>query len=112
MSIDRIILTVAILIGLYLFIQPIWYRLQRIHRTSKGFQIDQWPRRIGRFISEVLFQSKIIESRKYIPSVTQTLKSGILAEVLVPELINCILIVFITFSIVISFSTRNILKFN
>ncbi|GAB4329278.1 MAG: (Fe-S)-binding protein [Candidatus Zixiibacteriota bacterium] len=65
MGIGQIILTLAILIGMFLFIQPIWVRLERIHHTSKGFQIDNIPRRIGRFISEVLFQSKIIVQRPF-----------------------------------------------
>ncbi len=65
MSLNHIILTLAILIGLFLFVQPIWVRLQRIHRTSKGFTLDDVPRRIGRFISEVIFQSKIIKQRPF-----------------------------------------------
>ena len=37
---------------------------------------------------DAIFQSKIIEARKYIPSVTQALKCGILFNVLVPELVH------------------------
>ena len=53
MTIERIILTIAVLAGLYLFIQPVWVRLRRIHATTRGFHIDQIGRRIARFISEV-----------------------------------------------------------
>lgn len=65
MTIEQIILTVAILVGLYLFIQPIWVRLRRIHQTSKGFHTDQIGRRIGRFIAEVLFQTTVIKQRPF-----------------------------------------------
>lgn len=37
---------------------------------------------------DALFQSKIIEARKYVPSVIQALKSGILSDVLVPSLVD------------------------
>ena len=37
---------------------------------------------------DAMFQSKIIEARKYIPSVIQALKSGILSDVLVPALVD------------------------
>ncbi len=65
MILERIILTLAILAGLYLFIQPIWFRLRRIHATTRGFHVDQIGRRIGRFISEVLLQDKIIVQRPF-----------------------------------------------
>lgn len=65
MNIERIALTAAILAGLYLFIQPIWFRISRIHRTSKGFTVDQVGRRIGRFIWEVLLQGKVIAQRPF-----------------------------------------------
>lgn len=35
-----------------------------------------------------MFESKIIEARKYVPSVIQALKSGILSDELVPELVD------------------------
>lgn len=65
MTIERIILTIAIVAGLYLFIQPIWVRLRRIHATTRGFHFDQIGRRIGRFIAEVLLQDKIIVQRPF-----------------------------------------------
>ncbi|MBI5868783.1 MAG: (Fe-S)-binding protein [candidate division Zixibacteria bacterium] len=65
MVVERIILTVAILAGLYLFVQPVWFRLRRIHATTRGFRVDQIGRRIGRFISEVLLQDKIIVQRPF-----------------------------------------------
>lgn len=37
---------------------------------------------------DAMFQSKIIEARKYVPSVIQALKSGILADELVPALVD------------------------
>ena len=37
---------------------------------------------------DAMFQSKIIEARKYVPSVIQALKSGILSEELVPCLVD------------------------
>jgi Fe-S oxidoreductase len=64
-TIERIILTIAIVAGLYLFIQPIWVRLRRIHATTRGFHFDQIGRRIGRFIIEVLLQDKIIVQRPF-----------------------------------------------
>jgi Fe-S oxidoreductase len=63
--IERIILTAVILTGLYLFIQPVWFRLRRIQATTRGFHIDQIGRRIARFISEVLLQDKIIVQRPF-----------------------------------------------
>ena len=65
MTMSQIILTVAILVGLFLFIQPVWVRLRRIHQTSKGFHTDQIGRRIGRFISEVIFQGTVIKQRPF-----------------------------------------------
>lgn len=61
----RIILTLAILAGLWLFFQPIVFRLRRIHATSRGFHADQIGRRLWRFTGEVLFQSKIISQRPF-----------------------------------------------
>ena len=40
---------------------------------------------------DAIFQNKILEARKYIPSVTQTLKSGIVSDSLVPELVDHIM---------------------
>ena len=40
---------------------------------------------------DTIFQSKIIEARKYIPSVTQSLKNGTLSIALVPELVHRLL---------------------
>ena len=37
---------------------------------------------------DAIFHSKIIEARKYLPTVTQALKNGILSDVLVPELVQ------------------------
>ena len=37
---------------------------------------------------DAIFHSKIIEARKYVPTVTQALKNGILSDVLVPELVE------------------------
>ena len=37
---------------------------------------------------DAMFQSKIIEARKYVPSVIQALKTGILSEELVPSLVD------------------------
>ena len=37
---------------------------------------------------DAIFHSKIIEARKYVPTVTQALKNGILSDVLVPELVQ------------------------
>ncbi len=37
---------------------------------------------------DAIFHSKIIEARKYIPSVMKDLKTGVLAHVLVPELVE------------------------
>ena len=36
---------------------------------------------------DAMFQSKIIEARKYVPSVIQAFKSGILSDTLVPALV-------------------------
>lgn len=36
---------------------------------------------------DAMFQSKIVEARKYVPSVIQALKTGILSEELVPSLV-------------------------
>lgn len=40
---------------------------------------------------DAIFQNKILEARKYIPTVTQTLKSGIVSDSLVPELVDHIM---------------------
>ncbi len=37
---------------------------------------------------DAMFQSKIIEARKYVPSLIQSLKSGILSDVLMPALVD------------------------
>jgi len=37
---------------------------------------------------DAIFHSKIIEARKYIPSVVKDLKTGVLSNVLVPELVG------------------------
>jgi len=63
--IERILLTIAIALGLYGFFAPILTRLRIIQKTSKGFVIDQIPRRIGRFIWEVLLQGKVIAQRPF-----------------------------------------------
>ena len=37
---------------------------------------------------DAMFQSKIIEARKYVPSLIQSLKSGILSDILMPALVD------------------------
>ena len=63
--IERTLLTLAIALGLYGFFAPIVVRLRIIQKASKGFVVDQIPRRIGRFIWEVLLQGKVIEQRPF-----------------------------------------------
>jgi Fe-S oxidoreductase len=65
MTTERIIFSIILAVGLFAFFQPLVDRLRRIHRTSKGFHTDQIGRRIGRLVSEVLFQSTIITQRPF-----------------------------------------------
>ena len=62
---ERIILTIVILAGLAAFFVPVLRRI-RIIQLGKGvFILDNIPQRIGRFISEVVFQSKVISQRPW-----------------------------------------------
>lgn len=81
MTFERIILTIAIFTGLYLFIQPVWFRLRRIHATTRGFHVDQIGRRVARFIGEVLLQDKIIVQRPFAGTMHALVFWGFLAFV-------------------------------
>lgn len=63
--IEKSLLTIAIVAGLYGFIAPILTRLRAIQKASRGFVIDQVPRRIKRFIWEVILQGKVIQQRPF-----------------------------------------------
>lgn len=62
---EKLILTLAIAVGVYGFIAPIVTRLRAIQKASKGFVFDQVPRRIGRFFWEVILQGKVIQQRPF-----------------------------------------------
>jgi len=62
---EKALLTLAIVLGLYGFIQPIVLRLRRIAQAAGPFRVDQVPRRIGRFFWEVVFQGKVIAQRPF-----------------------------------------------
>ena len=60
---DKLVLALLILAGLYLFLQPI-VKVIRIVRRGRGrLGVDGTGFRVRRFVSEVLFQSKIIRER-------------------------------------------------
>ncbi|MEW5702820.1 MAG: (Fe-S)-binding protein [Candidatus Zixiibacteriota bacterium] len=63
--IEKSFLTVAILLGLYGFIQPVLYRLRRIAQATGPFRIDRVPRRLMRFVWEVILQGKVITQRPF-----------------------------------------------
>ncbi len=63
--IERIILSITIAIGLYGFIAPIVTRLHAVQKASKGFVVDQIPRRLKRFVWEVLLQGTVIKQRPF-----------------------------------------------
>ncbi len=65
MTLEQIIFTVILLLGLAAFVQPVVDRLRRVHKSSRGFQADQIGRRIGRLIWEVLFQGTVIKQRPF-----------------------------------------------
>ena len=65
MTLERIVFTVIVLLGLLAFLQPVVDRLRRVHRSSRGFQIDQVGRRIRRFIWEVVLQGTVIKQRPF-----------------------------------------------
>jgi Fe-S oxidoreductase len=69
---ERVILALLILVSLYLFLRPI---IRIIRLVSRGHGTLRWQPldyRIGRFLSEVLFQSKIIRER-FIPGLLHAL---------------------------------------
>jgi Fe-S oxidoreductase len=63
--IEKLLLTLAIAAGLYGFIAPIVTRLRAIQKASKGFVVDQVPRRIKRFVWEVILQGTVIKQRPF-----------------------------------------------
>ncbi len=63
--IEKLLLTLAIAAGLYGFIAPIVTRLRAIQKASKGFVVDQIPRRLKRFVWEVLLQGTVIKQRPF-----------------------------------------------
>lgn len=63
--IERLLLTAAITVGLYGFIAPIVARLRAVQKASKGFVVDQVPRRLKRFVWEVLLQGTVIKQRPF-----------------------------------------------
>lgn len=63
--IEKMLLTSAIIAGLYGFIAPILTRFRAIQMASKGFVIDQIPRRLWRFVWEVLLQGTVIKQRPF-----------------------------------------------
>lgn len=63
--IEKLLLTAAIAAGLYGFLQPIVRRLRAIQMASRGFVVDQIPRRLSRFVWEVILQGKVITQRPF-----------------------------------------------
>ena len=63
--IEKLLLTLAIALGLYGFISPIVTRLRAIQKASRGFVVDQIPRRLKRFVWEVLLQGTVIKQRPF-----------------------------------------------
>jgi Fe-S oxidoreductase len=63
--IEKLLLTAAIAAGLYGFLQPIVRRLRAIQKASRGFVVDQIPRRLSRFVWEVILQGKVIVQRPF-----------------------------------------------
>jgi len=64
--IEKLILTVAILLGLFGFFQPLALRLRRVGRVKASPAPDQPGRRIARVIREVLLQGKVIAERPFV----------------------------------------------
>ncbi|MBI3872365.1 MAG: (Fe-S)-binding protein [candidate division Zixibacteria bacterium] len=62
---ERLLLSIAIILGLWGFVQPIAVRLRRIAQATGGFHADQILRRLRRLIWEVLLQGKIIALRPF-----------------------------------------------
>ncbi|HEX9749941.1 MAG TPA: (Fe-S)-binding protein [candidate division Zixibacteria bacterium] len=62
---ERIVLTAAIALGLYGFVQPIAVRLRAIGRAHGGFIADQPWRRTARFVWDVLLQGTVIAQRPF-----------------------------------------------
>jgi len=62
---ERLILTAVVAIGLYGFIAPIASRLRAVQKASRGFVVDQIPRRLKRFVWEVLLQGTVIKQRPF-----------------------------------------------
>jgi hypothetical protein len=60
---ERLILTILILTGLVSFILPVRKRLLIVQKGKGKFNVDDLPRRIQRFVSEVIFQRTVINQR-------------------------------------------------
>ncbi len=60
---QQVILTILIIAALVLFFLPILKRLKIVQQGKGEFSLDDLPSRISRFISEVVFQSKVISQR-------------------------------------------------
>lgn len=62
-SIEKLLLVILILAAIYLFAQPLFFRISKIKLAKGKLETDQLGRRIARWISEVLFQSRVISGR-------------------------------------------------
>jgi Fe-S oxidoreductase len=62
---ERIILTIAILIGLASFIIPVGKRIRIVWKGKGRLSIHDLPRRITRFFREVIFQNVVITQRPW-----------------------------------------------
>ncbi len=62
---ERILLTILILVCLYLFASPVWKRLRTVAKGRQGFHVDRKGERWLRFLYEVVFQWKVIKERPF-----------------------------------------------
>ncbi len=69
---ERVVLTILIVVSLYLFLRPVWKRVQLVRRAKGRFDLDRIGKRLVRFLSEVCFQSTVINQRP-VPGAMHTL---------------------------------------
>lgn len=60
---QQVILSILIIAGLALFCIPVYRRVRIIQQGKGEFSFDNLPAQIGRFFTEVVFQSKVISQR-------------------------------------------------
>jgi Fe-S oxidoreductase len=62
---EPFILTILIIACAYLFAAPVWKRLRIVKIAKHGFHVDRRGERLRRFVTEVLFQAKVIKERPF-----------------------------------------------